>query len=153
MPSSRKATTLVVTLLVAALMAAVLFPVAIGAISGPEVATATLDTGNTTELQPGLNATLDSVDDTADTATYTVSADGETATATVGNGTNTTVTVDGTDVTIGVTDVTTTSATADFEYPTTYGWGSGAAALWGILPVLLVLGIFLFLVALALGQR
>lgn len=147
-----KGVSLVVALFVGALMAAFLLPIAIGAIAGPEVATATLDTGNQTELQPGINATLDSVDTTADTATYTVTAGGDSATTTVTNGSNATVTVDGADVTIGVTSVATGQATAEFSSPMTYSWGSGAAALWAILPVMIVLSVFLFFTYVALSR-
>lgn len=152
MTNARKAVALVVTLMVGALLAAFLFPVAMNAMVGPEVATATLDTGNSTELQPNMTATLDSVDTTADTATYTVDANGDTSTVTVDNGTNETVTVDGADVTIEVTDVSTGQATAEFESPTSYGWGDGAGALWGILPVILVLAVFLFFVYMAVRE-
>jgi len=134
------------------LMAAFLLPVVIGQLGGAEAATYALDVGNSTELQPNMTATLDSVNTTASpsTATYTINASGDTATATVANGSNTTVTVDGADVTINVTEVSTGSATAEFESPRTYGWGGGAGALWGILPLLLVLAIFLFVVGMAL---
>lgn len=153
MADSRKAVGLVVALMVAGLMAAFLLPVAIGAISGPEVATATLDVGNSTELQPDMTATLDSVTTTSpNSATYTVNASGSTSTVTVENGTSSTVTVDGADVTISVTDVATGQATAEFESPKTYSWGDGAAALWAIIPVMIVLAVFLFFVYMAIGR-
>lgn len=150
MVDSGKAVTLVVGLFVAGIMAAFLLPVAIAPMTDGETATATLDTNESIELQPDLTATLDSVDDTADSATYTINASGSTSTVTVDNGTNTTTTVDGADVTIEVTDVTSTNATAEFTSPTSYGWGSGASAMWGILPVLVVLAAFLFFVGLAM---
>lgn len=153
MADSRKAVGLVVALMVGGLMAAFLLPVAIGAMAGPEVATATLDVGNSTELQPNMTATLDSVTTTSpQSATYTINASGQTATATVENGSSQTVTVDGADVTISVTDVQTGQATAEFESPKTYSWGNGAAALWGIIPVMIVLAVFLYFVYLALRE-
>lgn len=152
MVNARKAVGLVVALTVGGLMAAFLLPVVIGQLGGAEAATIALDTGNQTELQPGLNATLDSVDDTADSATYSVTADGDSSTVTVDNGTNSTVTVGGADVTIGVTSVSADAATAEFQSPTTYGWGGGAAALWGILPILIVLAVFLFFTYVAVRE-
>lgn len=151
MVDSSKAVTLVVALFVAGIMAAFLLPVALGPMTDGETVTATLDVGNSTTLQPDMTATLDSVDATGDDATYTINASGTTATTTVANGTNETVTVDGADVTIAVTDVSTGQATAEFTSPTSYGWGSGAGALWAILPVLVVLVIFLYFVGVATG--
>lgn len=152
MVDSSKAVTLVVGLFVAGIMAAFLLPVAIGPMTDGETQTATIEVGNSTELQPDMTATLDSVDTTADSATYTINASGSTSTVTVDNGTNTTTTVDGADVTIAVTDVSSGQATAEFTSPTDYGWGSGAGALWGILPVLIVLAVFLYFVGMALGK-
>lgn len=152
MVDSSKAVTLVVGLFVAGIMAAFLLPVAIGPMTDGETATATLETGESTELQPDLTATLDTVDTTADSATFTINASGTTSTVTVDNGTNTTTTVDGADVTVSVTDVSTGQATAEFTSPTDYGWGSGAGALWGILPVLVVLAVFLYFVGMALNK-
>ena len=144
MADAQRAVKMVVAIVVAGLMAAFLIPIVIGAIGGPATTVATLDVGNSTELQPNMTATLDAVDVTNDTATYTITASGQSATATVANGTNSTVTVDGADVTISVTDVSTGQATAEFEYPQTYGWSAGAAALWAILPVIIVLALFLY---------
>lgn len=154
MVNSKQATTLIVGLFVAGIMAAFLLPVAIGPMTDGETQTATIDVGNSTELQPNMTATLDSVDTTASpsTATYTIDASGQTQTVTVANGENTTVTVDGADVTVAVTDVQTGQATADFTSPTEYAWGDGASALWGILPVLVVLAVFLFFVAMAVTK-
>lgn len=153
MADAAKAVGLVVALMVAGLLAAFLMPVVIGQFAGAEAATATLDVGNSTELQPNMTATLDSVTTTSpQSATYTINASGQTATATVENGSSQTVTVDGADVTISVTNVQTGQATAEFESPTTYAWGNGAGALWGIIPVILVLAVFLFFVYMALGR-
>lgn len=152
MADSKKAVGLVVALVVLALLGAFLMPIVIDNISGPEESTETLDVGNSTTLQPNMTATLDSVNTTADSATYTINASGQTASATVDNGTSSTVTVDGADVTISVTDVQTGQATATFEYPTTYGWGNGAGALWAILPVMLVLALFLYVTYMAVKQ-
>ena len=153
MADSRKAVGLVVTLLVASLLGAVLLPTAINAMSGAEEFTATQDVDETVELQPGLNATVTGVTD-GTSATYTIEAGGDSVTGeTVSVGSNTTVTVDGTDVTISPSEATSTSATTTYEYDGTYGWGGGASSLWAILPVLLVLGLFLYVVAIALRQR
>lgn len=152
MVTAQKATSLIVALFVGALMAAFLLPVALGAIADPAETSVTQDTGETIELKPDLNATLDSVDTTADSATYTVTAGNDSASATVDSGSNTTVTVDGADVTIAPTNVSTGQATTEYTYPKTYGWGGGAGAMWAILPVIIVLAVFLYFVYIALQR-
>lgn len=144
---------LVIVIFVAALMAAFLLPIAIGAIAGPDELTTTQGTGtaNTTQLGAGLNATVTGVT-SGTSATYEIQAEnGATATTTVNVGANDTVTVDGADVTISPSSVTSTEATTTYQYPTTYGWGSGAGALWGIIPVMMVLAVFLYFVTKAVG--
>lgn len=152
MVDANKAVSLVITLVVAGLMIAFLFPIVINAMGGAAELTVTQEVGDSTELQPNLTATLDSVDDTAGSATYTINASGDTVSESVDEDSNTTVTVDGTDVTIHPETVTTTNATTTYSYSDTYGWGGGAAALWNILRVIMILAAFLFLVYLATEQ-
>ena len=151
MPSSKKAVTLIVGIFVAALLAAFLLPIAINNINGDETTNLNQTVGETTEVQPGLNVTLDSVN-AGSNATYTVNASGSTATTTVNVGANQTVTVDGIDVTIELTEAGSNYAVSDVSYPLDYGWGGGASALWGILPIMIVLGAFLFFVYAALRE-
>lgn len=148
---SKAAVGLVVTLFVAALMGAFLMPVVIDSMGGQEETTVTQDVGETVELQPSLNATVTSVT-SGTSATYDITANGDTTTTTVNVGSNQTVTVDGTDVTISPSEVTSTNATTTYNYSGTYGWGGSAAALWGILPIILVLALFLFVTYLAVGR-
>lgn len=151
MVDANKATKLVVGIFVAGIMAAFLLPIAIGAVAGPGELTATQDVDETVELKPGLESNVTAV--TAGTsATYEVTAGGDTATTTVNVDANDTVTVDGAGVTISPTNVTSTNATTTYEYPKTYGWGGGAGALWAIIPVILVLAIFLYFVYMALQE-
>ena len=141
---------LVVAVFVAGLMGAFLLPVALGAVADDPTEQFNQTTGETVDLNPGLNSTLDST--TAGTsATYTVNYEGTTTSTTVNVGSNTTATVDGVDVTIAVSSAQSGYAVADYTYPKTAGWGS-AGSLWGILPVILVLAIFLFMVGLALKR-
>ncbi len=144
MVSAKGAVTLVVALFVGAIMAGALMPTAIGGFAGAESQTISQDTGDTDELQPGLNVTLDSVTDGVD-ATYTVEANGDSETVTVDSGQNDTVTVDGADVTITPDTIGASSATTMYEYPTDYGWGS-AGALWGIMGIIVLLPIVLYFV-------
>lgn len=152
MADASTAVKIVIAIVITGLIAAFLMPIAVNAIAGPSTASSTLQPTNTTDFKYNLNVTLDSVDvsGATDNATYTINADGTTSTVTIDEGANTTTTVDNADIKISVTDVTSANATADYEYPTTYGWGGGAAAMWVILPVILVLGVFLYFVYLAL---
>ena len=148
---SRKAVGLTVALLVAGLLVAFLFPSVIGAISGPSEATVTQDIDETVLLSsPDLEATVTETTDGTD-ATYTIETDTDSVVGeTVNVGESSTVTVDGHDVTISPTEATATGATTDYEYPTTYGWGTGASSLWSILPLFIVLVPFLLFVHFAL---
>jgi len=149
---AKAATNLVVALAVMGIMAAFLLPVAIGAISGPEELTATQAVDETVNLNPKLNATVTNVTD-GTSATYNVTYDGTTVSGTTVNvGSESTVTVDGVDVTINTTAATSTNATTTYTYPTTAGWGNGAGALWGIIPVVMVLAAFLFFTYVALKR-
>lgn len=152
MVNADKAVNLVVVLLVVGLLTAFLAPVAIGQMSNPEEATYTQAVDETVELQPGLNATVTGVTD-GTSATYNITAGGESATTTVNVGANDTVTVDGASVTISPSQATATNATTTYSYPTSYGWGGGASALWNIIPVMIVLAIFLFVTYLAIQKR
>lgn len=153
MADAKKGVAIVVGLFVFALVTAFLLPVALDAIAGDETSTITQDVGDTDTVQPDLNVTLDSTDDANDTATYTVNASGSTATTSaIAVGSNETVTVDGIEVTLAPQTVNTDSATTDVSYPTDYGWGSGASAMWGILPVIIVLAAFLYIVGYAMRK-
>lgn len=149
MASSRKAVGIVVALLVAGLLVGVLFPVAINAISGPADTTVSQDTGETYQLSgPDLNATLDEV--TEDTeATYTIETETDSETVTVNLDETETATVDGYEVDVTPTEIGTDSATTQYEYPRTYGWGGSASAMWGILPIMIVLAALLMFVQMA----
>jgi hypothetical protein len=152
MVSAQKATRLVVALLVLALLAAFLMPVVIDSIAGPSQVTQTQNVNDTVELKPGIEVTVTGVT-SGTSATYAINVDGTNSTGnTVNVGSNQTYTVNGADVNVAPTNVTSTQATTDYEYPTTYGWGSGASALWAILPVLLVLAVFLFVTYMAIQR-
>ncbi len=150
MANSRKAVSLVVALMIMGLMTAFLMPVVLDTFSGQESATYTQEIDEKADLQPGLNATLLSADGT--NASYAVDGGPDSETVSVAEGENATVTVDGTDVTIAPSEVTTDNATTTYTYDGTYGWGGGASALWTIIPVLLVLAVFLYFVAVALNE-
>jgi hypothetical protein len=149
MVDARKAAQVTVAIAVGAILAALLLPVAINAMAGTETVVLNQSVGETSELQPGLNATLDSVSVGVD-ASYTLNASGTTSSVTVAEGASQSVTVGGATVNISVQDTGQNSATAEFESPTTYSWGS-AGSLWNVIPVIIVLGVFLFFVGVAVS--
>lgn len=146
-----KTVKLVVGLFVAALMAAFLLPIAIGAVTDPDTVTQTQDVGETITLQGDLTATLDAVNDNTN-ATYTVANDADSVSTTVNEGATNTITVDGHEVSVTLDSTTATTATTTYEWPITYGWGSAASSLWLVLPILMVLSIFLFFVGMAINR-
>lgn len=151
---AKRAVNIVVGLFVAAMMAAFLIPIAMGAMTSPDVTSIQQNTTETVNIQDDMNVTLDSVDTASSpsTGTYTVQAGGDSATATVGVDENATVTVNGADVTLSPDSVSSGSATTQVESPTTYGWGGAASSLWFILPLLIVLAVFLYIVGMAVGR-
>lgn len=141
----------VVALTVAGLLAAVMLPVALDQIEEDRTTTITQDTGTTENVTAVFDATLDSTNTSADTATYTLDdVENSSDTNTVDNGTTTTFSLDSGDVDVTVDNVESDSATATYTYATTHGWSTGATGLWGILALLLVLTVFLFVLGVAL---
>lgn len=146
---THKGAKMVTGLFVAALMAAFLMPVAIGAVTNPDTVSATQSTGETITLQGDLTATLDSVNSDTN-ATYTLSNDAGSDTVTVAEGSTETATVGDTDVSVTLESAGSSSADTTYEYPKTYGWGDGASSLWLVIPIMMVLGVFLLFVGIAL---
>ena len=148
----RKGVGAIVALFVAGLLVAFLLPIAVGAIAGPDTATYEQEETETVTLTGDLEATLDSTDDTEETATYTVSNDEGSDTVTVDLGATETATIGDTEVDVTLDTVTASSATTTYEYPTTYGWGDAVTSLWVILPLIVVLVPFLYFVRIALSN-
>lgn len=146
---------MVVGLTVAGLVAALVLPVALDGLNEPQSTTIDQEVGDTDVLTGELNATLDSVDDTAGsesaTATVTNTDTGDSSQVSVDEGTNSSVTVGGVDVTVTTEEVTGSSnATMTYEYPRTSGWSGGAAAIFGILDLILILVLFMVAIGWAL---
>lgn len=148
MVDAKRGVKIVTGVFVAAVMAAFLIPIAVSGLASDDVTTVNQNVSETTDLKPSLNATVDSVT-SGTSATYTIEYEGNTATETVNVGANTTVTVGDIDVTISPSEAGTDYAVTEYEYPATAGWGSGTVAIWVILPLLIVLGIFLYMVRMA----
>jgi len=143
---------LVVGIALLGILAAFLLPVAVNAINGDTTTTIQQDTGTTVDVNGELNTTLDSV--TAGTsATYTLESDGQSITNTVNVGSNTTYSFNRGDVVVTVTESNSGNATAEYEYAKDYAYSNGASALWGLLGLMLVLGVFLYVIGMALRNK
>jgi len=143
---------IVVGLMVFALVLAVLGPMAINAYHTPSSSTYNQTENNQVQVVSGLNSNVSSV---SDSGTKTVSltlnetATGNTKTvSSLAEGNNTTVTFSrGGDVTVSFLNKTSnTSAKIQYEYPDDFGWSSGSQALYGLVPLFIILGGVLWVV-------
>lgn len=155
--SARTAVTLVVTLMVFGLIAAVTLPVAINAIEGDTTTTLTQDEGTAYEVNGALNATVTGTTvSTTDTATVELNDTRTSGTTsnTIDNGTTTDYDMNGGTVTVGVEDVddspTPNQATVNYTYTSDYAYSSGASALWAVLGLVIVLAAFLYVISVGL---
>lgn len=158
--SAGRAVTLVVALAVFGIIASVLAPVGLDALTQDnDVSFTGINEGETNEVISGsLNVTLDNSEgaDTNISVTLTDVDSGNTLALTnISQGSSQNGTLEGETLTVTADDVI-DATTADFtvSHPPDYAWGSGAKALWGILDLIIVLVIFLFAVGWAvMAQR
>lgn len=143
-----KGLTVIISATIVLMLVGTVLASGIGAFNSPDDAMVEQNTTESYTLVGNLTGTLDSVDDTAGTATVTVEDTdvGESQTVTIDEGTNETVTIDGEDVTVTANTVNTDSAELTYEWPNTYSWADGASALFGILDLITMLIVFLLLV-------
>lgn len=149
--STRAGIGIVIALAVIALLMAFLVPVGINSIEGTDSTSLNMTEGQTYTVQQPLNATLDNTTDTTVDLTLTDTESGDTQTITgLSEGTNTTVTLNGENITVENTDSYSGYAIVKFEYPQDYGWSDSAKALWGILPIIIILVAILFILGMGL---
>lgn len=143
----QSAVKVVIALAVVGIVAAFLTPVAINALENPTSDTITQNTTEKVEVNPELNATLDSIgtSGTTDNATYSLTSGGQTITKTVDNGTNATYSFNRGDVVLTVDNVdgVNSEATSTFEYPKEFAYSDGARSMWGLLGLAIVLAVFI----------
>lgn len=145
--------TFVVGIAVVVLLIAFLLPSAMGAFYDGSERTYNQSVGETVTLTGNLNATLDSVDDVAGEINVTVADGTESQSLTnIAEGANATATINGDDIVVTNENVTSaSSAEVNYAYPSTYGWGDGPTSLFNILPLLILLAAFLFIVGIAIS--
>lgn len=141
----------VIALTVGLLLAAVLAPVAINEVNNDDSYTLTQDNQTTYEVETGLlNSTVQEVNATTspDNATIKLTdvRDSSSITKNVGNQSTVTYALTNGDVNVTVNDLTSGSpdtATVKYDVPSDFGWDSGSKAIWGVLPIIFVIGMFL----------
>jgi len=146
-----KATTIALGFVIVVIMFAFLIPIAISEVEGPEEFTVDQNESQTVLLQPTLNATLDDVDDANDEVdvTFGDTETNETVSVTgVAVGANKTATIGGETVRVNNTaNINTSAATLTYESPESYSWSEGAASIYGIYGLMLVLVAFMLIIA------
>lgn len=148
-----KGITIAVAVLVTALLAAFLAPIAIDAFNEPASNTISHTEGVTYEVTTNLNSTATTVDATNSEVTIELNdtAENTVVSNTVANGSTTTYNMPGGDVNVTVDNIEdSTNATVTYHYPDDYGWSGGASSLWGLIPLFLVLVLLFFAVSAAM---
>ncbi len=148
-----KAILLVVGLVVLALMAAFVLPIAIDAIEGDVSTTINQTTDETYEVNTLLESNVTAT--TADTDATIELNDTRTASTTsktINEGENATYSLDGGNVKVTVDEAASGYAVVEYEYARDYTFGSSAQNLWGVLGLMIVLGVFLFVISQARNQ-
>lgn len=141
---------LVVTVVVAMVVASVLVPVAINQIEGDTTTQLNQDTSTVYDVSGELESTVTA---TTDGSSATVELN-DTRTAgttsnTVSVGSTTTYSLQGGDVNVTVDSATASGATVTYEFAKDYSYSDGASALWGILGLTIVLGVFIYAIKMA----
>ncbi len=141
---------LVVTVVVAMVIASVLVPVAINEIEDNTVTQLDQDTSTTYEVSGELESTVTATTDGADaTVELNDTRTAGTTSKTISVGATEAYALEGGDVNVTVDSATASGATVTYEFAKDYSYSDGASALWGILGLTIVLGVFLYAIKLA----
>jgi len=146
------AVSLVVALLVVGLIGALLLPVAINEVTGNETVTINSSTSDEVEVNAVLNSTVTATTDGTNATIELNVSDGGSTTKTINQGSSATYSFDRGDVNVTVNQANSGSADVTYAHPKEFSFHDGARALWGILDIIIVLGLFLFVVGLALAK-
>lgn len=140
---------IVVALTVGALVAAFLLPIGVANLTADQTVTYTTAEGDTEQISSMLEVSVDSVS-TGENATITLSGEGDSVQQTIDQGSSSTFSVGGDSITVTLDSAGSGEITATYAIPRGFGWSAGAAALWSILDVIIILAVFLFFVGVAI---
>lgn len=120
----------------------------IGAFNDGETSSFEQDEGQTVQLAGALEATVDSVDDTNGDATITVEDTDldESDTVTVSEEETETAVVDGEDIDVTVDEISGSTVSVEYNWPTDYNWSGGASSIFQFLDLIVVLTVILLLI-------
>lgn len=147
--SAKTAIVLIVSIVVATIVGAVMVPVAIDNIESDDSETFTQEVSTWYDVNGELESNVNSIDTTNSQATVELNdtRTSTTTTKTIGVGSTVSYELEGgtVNVTVDSIDDTTTpnQSTVTYEFTKDYAYSSGASALWGILGLTIVLGVFL----------
>lgn len=142
-----RGTKLVVGVLIVGVLMAFLLPVAITSFNDPSQNTLNQTDNTGYEVTTNLNSTVTATTSgTSATVELNDTESGSPVSKTVNVGSNATYSMPDGDVIVTVNSAETDSASVTYEYPDTYGWDDGSASLYGLLPLLFVIGAVLFVV-------
>lgn len=144
------AVTLVVTVALFGLVAAIGLPVAIDQIEGETTDVITQDLNEQVNVNAELTSNLTAVNASSN-ATYELVSDGSTISNTINVNANATYSFDNGDVVVGVETVNSGNATANFTYNNDFAYSDSARSIWDILGLAIVLAAFLFVLGIGLS--
>lgn len=139
---ARQAVGVVLALVIAGVLVGYVLPIGIGAVNSDQTVTTNQSVGNSVEVAPGLNSTVTSATDgTSATVelTDTTTNSTQTVSNTVSVGSSETYQMNGGNVTVTVDSATSSSADVTYQLEQEYGWGDGASAIYGLMPLFFVL--------------
>lgn len=145
--TARRGVLLIVSIVVAVIVGSVMAPVAIDQLEGDTTETLTQDVNTVYDVNGELTSEVTAVTDgTSATVELNDTRTAGTTSNTVSVGSTTSYDLQG--GTVNVTVNSATSGTPDtaevtYEYDKTFAYSDGAASLWGILGLTIVLGLFL----------
>lgn len=140
---------LVIGLVIAGLVIGLVFPIGMNSLHSDTVSTNTLSDGETVNVEPYLNVTLNNVSDPDDTVNLTLNDTKNDVTYTVDNlalESSETVETDLGNVTVKFTEkVSSTSAKIEVTTSSDFGWDDAEQDIYGILGIFLILAIIVAL--------
>lgn len=151
MSTAKTAVGIIVGLLVFGLLAAILLPVGVDAFASDRTSDFNVSTSDTVDITPQLNATVDSTNANSN-ATLTLATSDQSIQKTINQGSNATYSFSEGDVVVEVTNAASSFAEFTVDHPDEFSMSDGAASMWNIIPLFMVLGVLLFAIRVATSE-
>lgn len=136
-----KATSVILAVVIAGILLGYVFPVGLGAYSGPDTAEMNSTVGQDVKITSDLYQNVNNIDDTTGEATVVLEDrdTGESETLTLQEGDTQSIGFSNGNIEVSADEVGTDYAVITYTHPTDYGWSGGESALFGVLGIFLVL--------------